>query len=270
MTAPKTTHSKKTHEPATEKGTTAMSTRTNHHATATTTAPENTPMATTDPQTTNETGTPEATAGPTPTPANVGAAPIPVPAPPYVTTCMDLLAKVDQALPAGASLTATDKKRQGKARKGGERYIPQLVSLAKQYGVVLALVPLDDIVNESNEAQALVPLQLEVARLQKRINDRLFEVQGTSWTQASKLYVVLKRLAKDNGQLANGLSAIAQFFSSRHPLVAKNHPKTKAGKAALAKEKAAGAPQPEAGPSPHTPAAPAPAPGTSTTAHAAP
>jgi hypothetical protein len=223
-------------------------------------------MTTTNPKSTDDTGAPEATAGPGATPANVSAAPAPASTPPYVTECMTLLAKMEQVLPNWPAFTATDKRRQAKARKGGERYIPQLIALARQYGVALALVPLDDITNAANEAQALAPLLLEIARLQKRINDHLFDVQGVSWSQSSKLYVVLKRLAKDNGQLANGLAAVAEFFNHRHPLVAKNK---KAAKEALANEKTAGASQAEPGPAPQTPATSAPAAGTAAAVHAA-
>jgi hypothetical protein len=47
----------------------------------------------------------------------------------------------------------------------------------------------------------------------------------------------MKRLSRDSGDLETGLAPIEQFFNHRHPLVAKSHPKTKKGKAALATEK---------------------------------
>jgi hypothetical protein len=159
----------------------------------------------------------------------------------YIQTCTSLLDQLDAAFPQGESLTAKDKKRQAKARKGSERYTPQLVALAKQYGVNLSLVPLDTISNASAEAAALVPLQKRIDAMSTRASSRMFALQSTSWSGSTKLYTVMKRLSKDNGDIENGLAPIEQYFNHRHPLVAKEHPKTKKGKAALAAEKAAAA-----------------------------
>ena len=156
----------------------------------------------------------------------------------YVQTCTALLEQLEAAFPQGESLTAKDKRRLAKARKGSERYTPQLVALARQFGVNLSLVPLDGISNASAEAAAIVPLQKRIEALGTRAASRTFELQSTAWSGSSKLYAVLKRLSKDNGDLETGLAPVEQFFNHRHPLVAKNHPKTKKGKEALAAERA--------------------------------
>ena len=157
----------------------------------------------------------------------------------YIQTCTSLLDQLDAAFPQGDSLTAKDKKRKAKARKGSERFTPQLVALAKQHGVNLSLVPLDVVANASAEATALVPLQQRIEALSTRAASRMFSLQSTSWSGSAKLYTVLKRLSKDSGDIQTGLAPVAEFFNHRHPLVAKDHPKTKKGKAALAAEKAA-------------------------------
>jgi len=165
-------------------------------------------------------------------------------APAYVQQCAALLAQLTLVVPPGDALTAMDKKRKAKARKGSEQYIPQLVALAKQFGVNLMLVPTDAIELSSAEAQALVPLIKQMGVLNKQLNDRVFSTRADSWSGASKLYAILRRLAKDNGDLAAGLVPVEAFFNHRHPLVAKNHPKTKKGKAALKAAKAESASQP--------------------------
>jgi hypothetical protein len=162
----------------------------------------------------------------------------------YIETCTSLLDHLEAAFPPGNLLTAKDKKHRAKARKGGDRFTPQLVALAKQHGVNLALVPLEGISNTSAEASALVPLQKRLETLTSRAASRLFALQSSTWTGSSKLYSVLKRLSKDNGEIEIGLAPVEQFFNHRHPSVAKEHPKTKRGKAAkaakLAEEAAAG------------------------------
>jgi len=104
--------------------------------------------------------------------------------------------------------------------------------------VSLASVPLADIESASTEATQLVPLQKQIERMTKRVQTRMFGAQSSAWGGSSKLYAVLKRLSKDDGELATGLEPVEQYFNHRHPLVAKNHPKTKEGKARLKEEKA--------------------------------
>ncbi len=157
----------------------------------------------------------------------------------YIQSCTSLLDQLEAAFPPGDSLTAKEKKHTAKARKGNERFAPQLVALAKQHGVNLSLVPLDAISNASAEATALVPLQKRFEALTARASSRLFTLQSATWSGSSKLYSVLKRLSKDSGDIETGLAPVEQFFNHRHPSVAKEHPKTKKGKAALAAEKAA-------------------------------
>jgi hypothetical protein len=158
----------------------------------------------------------------------------------YIQTCTSLLDQLEAAFPQGDSLTAKDKRRLAKARKRSERYTPQLVALARQHGVNLALVPLDTISNASAEAAAVVSLQKRIEAMAARAASRTFALQSTAWSGSSKLYAVMKRLSRDSGDLETGLAPVEQFFNHRHPLVAKNHPKTKKGRAALAAEKAAG------------------------------
>ncbi len=160
---------------------------------------------------------------------------------PYLATCTTLLSQFDAAFPKTDPLTALDKKRTGKAKKGSERYASQLVALAKEFGVSLGSVPLDEIQDASAEAQQLVPLQKQMERMMARVKNRMFTVQATSWSGSTKLYTVLKRLSKDDGEIATGLAPVEQYFNHRHPLVAKQHPKTKKGKAQLAADKAAAA-----------------------------
>jgi hypothetical protein len=149
----------------------------------------------------------------------------------YIAQCMELLDKIEAALPETKSFTSLDKKRRIKARKGNERHVPRLVALARRYG--LALLPLKAIETQSAEALALVPLATRMERVNKRVQDRLFDARTSSWSGASKIYVMLKRLAKDESELATGLAPVEQFFNYRHPLVRRQHPKTAKRKAAL-------------------------------------
>jgi hypothetical protein len=172
--------------------------------------------------------------------------PTPTPTGGYLQACATLLDEFDATFPATDPLTAKDKKRTAKARKGSERYIPQLVALAKQHGVSLAAVPLEGISSASTEAAQLVPLQKQMQRLNTRLSTRMFAMQSESWGGATKLYAVLKRLSKDDGELATGLAPVEQYFNHRSAATKANHPKTKKGKEALAEQKAEAAAATEA------------------------
>jgi hypothetical protein len=150
---------------------------------------------------------------------------------PYIAECAALLARAAATIPADESMTTRDKRHVAKARKGGERYVPKLVSLAKEHGVELRAAPLDEISADMNEATKLASLLVQIEQLTKRVNDRLFAVRGRSWSRSSKLYVVMKRLAKDDGELEAGLASIVEFFKQRRASVPGPDKKAKAGKA---------------------------------------
>jgi hypothetical protein len=211
---------------------TTKQTHASHASTNATSHEGETTMTATQSKTSSAATTPAATTTP-PTPAPT----MPTKAAGYLATCTALLKQFDAAFPQTDPLTATDKKRMTKARKGSERYTPQLVALAKEHGVNLASVPLEEIESASAEAAQLVPLQKQIERLSTRVKTRAFGAQSSAWGGSTKLYAVLKRLSKDDGEIASGLAPVEEYFNHRHPLVAKNHPKTKKGKAALAEQK---------------------------------
>ena len=101
------------------------------------------------------------------------------------------------------------------------------------------LISLDEIERNNAEAQALAPLVTQLERVSKRVHDRLFTAQGTSWSTSSTLYSVLRRLSKDDGDLASGLGPIEQFFNSRHPLVVAERAQKRKVAAAAKAQKAA-------------------------------
>jgi hypothetical protein len=157
----------------------------------------------------------------------------------YVPEVTTHLASAEKAMPPPLGLTAYDKIHDGKARKGGERYMTQLIALARQHGLDTPLAPLATMESQIAAVQQLVPLEKQSARVHKQIGDRLFAYQSASWSSATDLYAVLTRFGTKNGDIADGLKPIAKFFKSRNPAV-KKPKETKAEKeqASLAKSDA--------------------------------
>jgi hypothetical protein len=184
-----------------------------------------------------------------------------------VARCSALLDEAIALFQDGTDLTSLDRKRIKKIRKGGEKIIPIVAQAAKQAGVNLPLAQVAPMEESLAEAQALVPLQAKLGLLQKRISDQSFTSDGGSWATATALYSVLRRLSKNNGQLATLLAPANEFFKSRGPAARAAHPRTKKGKEALAQKKAAEAAA--ASPSSSSPSETAASPGTSAPAAAA-
>jgi hypothetical protein len=186
-----------------------------------------------------------------------------------VAQCTALLDQAIALFQDGTNLTATDRVRITKIRKGGSKVIPILAQAAKQAGVNLPLAPVAPMEESLAEAQALVPVQAKIGVLQKQIADHVYTSEGASWATATALYAVLRRLSKHNGQLTTLLVPATEFFAYRASAVRAEHPKTKQGKQVLAQKKAAQAPLASASSSsPETadsPGAYAPAPAASPT-----
>jgi hypothetical protein len=83
----------------------------------------------------------------------------------------------------------------------------------------------------------------------------MFSANSESWSAATVHYTMLRRLAKENGDLETALAPVNQFFAQRSPAVtAEEKAKRDAGKAAKAAKSASKAASKVA----TTPSAPAP------------
>jgi hypothetical protein len=131
------------------------------------------------------------------------------------------------------ALSAKDRKRSLKLRKGGETVIPTVAALSSQYGLSVASHPTTTMVSSAQKAQSLIPLYKKLVQATKQVADQMFTANSESWTAATVHYSMLKRLAKTNGDLETGLSNVEQFFARRSPeVVAERAAKRAAKKAA--------------------------------------
>jgi hypothetical protein len=207
-------------------------------------------------------------------PAAAPAAP-PVTAP--VTAASPLADRVTQAIAYirmavailalnAPALTTKQRKALQRIRKGGDKFIPQITDLAQQWSVQIRTQPIDAMTSAVALATALQPLLPVLAGFVQEVQDTDAQAQGTSWSTATALYSVLKRMSRKDPKLAAQLAPVAEFFAYRRPVTAEKPAAAKPGKesrrdakkVAAAEEVVAEKAAPAAPVEPATPATPAP------------
>jgi hypothetical protein len=187
-----------------------------------------------------------------------------------VKTFLESITTIAGPAPA---LTATDRKRTSKLRKGMENVIPTLLALSDRIGLQVPSHPTAAIQANLDKVKTLAPVHESVVSAEKHLGDAIFQAQADSWEGATVHYSVLKRLARKNGDIANALSPVTEFFAKKSPAVVKaedakrghrkgvKEPKgAKTTTAATAESTVAQAPVAPTAPPAAAPATPAPAP----------
>ena len=116
-------------------------------------------------------------------------------------------------------LTADDKRRTAKLRKGADRIVAHLGVVLTSAGIDAAGLSVDQMLSDLERAQTLEELQRRIDSLSKRVSDEVFAARASSWTTAMAGYAVLQRLAKKNGDVATQIEPVVTFFAYRTPAV---------------------------------------------------
>jgi hypothetical protein len=132
---------------------------------------------------------------------------------------LDSITKIAGPAPA---LTAKDRKRSVKLRKGGEKVIPTLLALSERLGLVVPSHPTSAIQANLDKVKTLTPVLESVTSAEKHLADAVFESQSAAWEGATVHYSVLRRLAKTDGDVANTLAPVAAFFAKKSTATASN------------------------------------------------
>jgi hypothetical protein len=189
-----------------------------------------------------ETKAPEVAAPVTATAAAVTAEPAPVvAAAAAVTTASPLADRVAQAIVLikaaiallalnAPALTAAQRKSMEKLRKGGDRYIPQLAQIATSFSVQIRTQPTATMLSAIQLATELQPLITTLAGFLQEVQDTGFQAQSDSWSTATTLYSVLKRMSRKDPSLKTQLAPVSTFFAFRRPVTTAKPAAAKPGK----------------------------------------
>lgn len=140
-------------------------------------------------------------------------------APSSLDDAIQLVTQIATIVGPAPALTAIDKQRATKVRKGADKIVPMIVSAVKHFGIQVPSRPVDAITTELAKAAALVPLQQRLALALKQVEDNLMLASSEAFASASAYYVILRRLAKHDGEVAKVIAPVEAFFATRHPLV---------------------------------------------------
>ena len=127
------------------------------------------------------------------------------------------LADIERALGVPpAALTAKDKRRTVRVRKGADAVMRQIVQLVATHRLESEALDAEAIVAPLQIAAALGALEIGLRRATKRISDQRFLATADAWTAALQFYALLQRRALVDGDVAAGLAPIEEFFAFRH------------------------------------------------------
>ncbi len=119
------------------------------------------------------------------------------------------------------ALTSKDRRRSLKLRKGGEKVVPTLLALSDRIGLNIPSHPTSAIQANLDKVKTLSPVHESVVSAEKHLGDAIFQAQSKIWEGATVHYSVLKRLGKSDGDIANALAPVTEFFAQKAPAVVK-------------------------------------------------
>jgi len=138
----------------------------------------------------------------------------------YVSKVSSTINAAESAFPIDSPVLGPEDKKHGvKVRKGAENVIRQLAELAKTHELDSTGLHSEDMLEELNTSTSLAPLLATIEKISKRISDAQYSAQSGAYDKALQFYALLQRRAQTDGQLADALAPINEFFSYRHQAV---------------------------------------------------
>jgi hypothetical protein len=146
-----------------------------------------------------------------------------------IDSCVADLGRHTVTMSAGATaLSAQERKRMPRPRKDGASIAREIAQLATKYGVD-GIVDVNGMLSAVTQSEQLAPLDKVASNFSVLVHDRAFAADSAAWKSATTGYTVLKRLAKDNPDMARDLVGVTA--SLKH---AKSAATAKSGKPAAA------------------------------------
>jgi hypothetical protein len=165
-----------------------------------------------------------------------------------VDSCVTDLGRLTSTVSNGVKPLSTQERRHlPRARKDGASIAREIAQLATKYGVD-GIVDATGMLNAVTDSERLAPLDKAATNFSVLVHDRAFAADAAAWKSATTGYTVLKRLAKDNPDLARDLSGVAATLKRAKSAAT-------AGTPVMAQTQATAA-TPEPAPAPEAPSAP--------------
>jgi hypothetical protein len=137
--------------------------------------------------------------------------------------------KITAVVGPAPALTQSDIQRSVKLRKGGAPIVQAVAAMSDKFGLVVPSLSTATMVDQINQAEALIALHKELVSATKHVADVIFLAQSKSWNGATTHYSVLRRLARTDGEVAKTLLPVVQFFAARSDAVEKDAKASRGG-----------------------------------------
>jgi hypothetical protein len=111
-------------------------------------------------------------------------------------------------------MTATDRRRTVKVRKGGEKYIPRLARAAVASGITPTGYSIDGMTASAAMVQQLDPLEEMLGALMKLVQDARIRSSGATWQTATLVYSMLEHVADRDGMVATAILPVKELFAT--------------------------------------------------------
>jgi hypothetical protein len=101
-----------------------------------------------------------------------------------------LLATVTAIAGPKLALTAKERQRATRLRKGGEKVIPTITALSDQFGLSVPSFPTSAITANVAQANNLVAVHKQLVTATKQVADAIFQAQSKGWEGATVHYTM--------------------------------------------------------------------------------
>ena len=112
-------------------------------------------------------------------------------------------------------MSALDRRRAAKLKRGAHQVIPTIAHLANKFAVELPGSPISGMLSDIAHAQALEPLLGAVAQLHATLKDEHLRSQARAWKTATVTYGMLRMAAEANVSVRTELESVQTWFRHR-------------------------------------------------------
>ncbi len=126
-----------------------------------------------------------------------------------------LIVQATKAIGPVQRLSALDRSRSAKVRRGGHQVVPLIAAVATKYGITAPAMSGVALSASLARVQELDPLLSASAESHATISDAHFTASNEMWTSTRSLYKMLKTVAKTNPSIATELAPVEAWFRAR-------------------------------------------------------
>lgn len=165
-----------------------------------------------------------------------------------IAACLAQLKKVVKPFAEVPPLSADDRKRLAKLKRGAHQVVPTIADLARKFAIEAPGMSVDDMMSNLQHAQRVEPLLNFIAAFHQTLKDEYLASSGAAWKTATVTYRMLSNAGDGNRRVADELEQVTKWFrhkGRRKKAAAENGQPSKAGKTKAETPASAGPTEPE-------------------------